>query len=138
MEGIPILTICIACFLPKKVSCVAFPEEEGLQLGPDGRHVPVLAENVSRVGLAAHEVESNDSVRNGLAATMVQKHIVLLVKTRVWHRHAIGHGLVVAKQPRRTFNGNAEVSESVAQINDLICGSFACNALGSKFGGFTG
>ena len=42
-----------------------------MQLGPDGWHVPVLAENVNRFGLAAHEVESNDSGRNGLAATMV-------------------------------------------------------------------
>ena len=108
-----------------------------MQLGPDGRHVPVLAENVSRVGLAAHKVESNDSGCNGLVAMMVQKRVVPLVKMRVWHGRAIAHGLVVAKQPRRTLDGDAEASESFAQINDLICGSLACNAFRSKCGGFT-
>ena len=78
------------------------------------------------------------SGRNGLAETMAQKRIVPLVKTRVWHRCAIDHGLIDVKQPQWTLNRNTKVSESVAQISDLICGSFAYNALKSKCGGFTG
>ena len=81
--GLGVLCVCV---LREKVSCVALAEDVGLQLRPDAGGVPVLAENISRVGLAANKVESDDSGRNGLAATMVRKRVVLLVKTRVWHR----------------------------------------------------
>ena len=70
-----------------------------MQLGPDGRHIPVLAENISRVGLAADEMESNDSGNNGFLAAVVCQGVVLLVEARVWHRHAIDHSLVVTEHP---------------------------------------
>ena len=77
-----------------------------MQLGPDGRHVPVLAENISRVGLAADEVESDASGGNGLLAAVVCQGVVSLVEVRVWHRHAIDHSLVITKRQRWTLNGN--------------------------------
>ena len=60
----------------------------------------MLAENVSRVGLAADEMESDDSAGNGLLAAVVCLGVVSLVEARVWHRHAIDHSLVVTEHPR--------------------------------------
>ena len=77
-----------------------------MQLGLDGRHIPVLAENISRVGLATDEVESDDSGSNGLLAAVVCQGGVSLVEARVWHGHAIDHSLVIAKHPQWTLNGN--------------------------------
>ena len=77
-----------------------------MQLGPDRRHVPVLAENISRIGLAVDEMESDDSGGNGLSAAVVCQGVVLLVEARVWHRHAIDHGLVVTEHPRWGLKGD--------------------------------
>ena len=77
-----------------------------MQLRPDGQHVPVLAENISRVGLATDEMQSDDSGGNGLLAAVVFQGVVSLVEARVWHRHAIDHSLVITKHPRWTLNGN--------------------------------
>ena len=97
------MTLVVVCIVREKISCVTLPEEE---LGPDGRHVPVLAENTSRVGLAADEMESDDSGGNGLSAAVVCQGVVLLVEARVWNRHTIDHSLVITKHPRWTLNGN--------------------------------
>ena len=93
---------------------VSLPEKERLQLLPDRRVVPMLAEDVSWVVGTWHVVETYDASGDGFPSLVVGEGVVSLHNLGVRHGCGVDDRLVVSKHHGRSLNTDSQIPEGVA------------------------
>ena len=109
---------------------VSRPEEDGPQLRPDLGIPPMLAEDISGVQGSCDVVVLDNTRSDGLLDSVIRKHNVSLVQSRVWDSAAVHNRAVVTKHVGTALYRNSEVSESCPTVHGSLGGS----AAGYEFG----
>ena len=117
------------------VQGVSFPEQHGLEVSPNVRTTPVLAENVRWVLLPGDVCEHNETPGNGFADKMKGEQVVPLVQLGVRYGGALDNRLIVSKDMASLPDRNPKVAKGVAEISDLFNASARRKQLAATSGG---
>ena len=89
----------------------------------------MLAEHIGWVDGTRDVDEGKESRCHCLTDAMEGEHGVSLVELGMGQHGAVDHGFVIAKEMAPVANGNAETSEGVPQVHDLLGGDTRGDAL---------
>ncbi len=122
----------------RDVCGITLPKEQRTEELAHGSILPVLAENISRVGISLNMEEPGDDCGDSLSGPVVRESIMSLMETRVRHGGSINYRFIVSKHHCCPFNRDSQVPQGSAQINDLLCAGPCCNILTTESRGFHG
>jgi len=110
-------------------SHVTMPKQQGFNERPNLWKASMFAENISRILLPINMEETKNLGSNRLTHAMIRQGIVALVESRVRDGCTGNNRLVVTKHVALGLDRNTQITQRVAEVNNLVCCNPSCNKL---------